>query len=77
MVKLKRTSTTPRCSRPIPAEKTQGNSVPGAVFSHKMSKIDFYHFHCFTWEKTHQINISHAMVISTITSLISWVHKNY
>ena len=42
------TSTTPRCSRPIPAQKIQGISVPGVVFSHTMPKIDFYHSHRFS-----------------------------
>ena len=36
-----RTSTTPSCSGPIPAEKSRGNSVLGVVFSHKMPKWIF------------------------------------
>ena len=31
---LNKTSTTPNCSGPIPAEKLRANSVPRAVFSH-------------------------------------------
>ena len=33
--------------------RKKGNSVPGAVFSHMMPKMDFYYSHCFSWEKTH------------------------
>ena len=53
-----------------PGTKDRGNLVPGpkAIFSHTMPKMDFYHSHCFIWEKAHKIDISHAMVISIITS---------
>ena len=37
-----RTSTTPSCSGPIPAQKSRGISVLGVVFSHMMSKMDFH-----------------------------------
>ena len=36
-----RTSTTPSCSGPIPAQKSRVNSVPGAIFSHLMFDIFF------------------------------------
>ena len=36
---------------PIPAQKIRGNSVPGAVLSHTMPKIDFYYSHRFSWKK--------------------------
>ena len=42
------TSTTPSCSGPIAAQKSRGNSVPGAVFSHKMPKMDFHYSHRFS-----------------------------
>ena len=35
------TSTTTSCSRPIPAQKSRGNSVLGVKFSHTMPKMDF------------------------------------
>ena len=46
---LKKKSTTPSCNGPIPAQKIQGNSVPGTVFSHTMPKMDFYYSHRFSW----------------------------
>ena len=45
-------------------KRYNGNSVPGAVFSHPMPKMDVYYYHLFSWEKAHKIDISHAMVIS-------------
>ena len=42
---------TPSCSGPIPAEKIRGNSVL-SIFSNTMPKMDFYHYHCLSWEKT-------------------------
>ena len=39
--------------RPIPAQKSRGNSVLGVVFSHTMPKMDFHYSHRFSWEKTH------------------------
>ena len=48
--KDKETSTTPSCSGPIPAQKSRANSVPGAIFSHLMFEMNFYHFHSFSWE---------------------------
>ena len=50
---LKKLSTTPSCSGPIPAQKIRGNLVPGprAVFFHTIPKMDFYYFHPFSWEK--------------------------
>ena len=53
ILKWTRTSTTPSCSRPIPAQKSRGNSVLGAVFSHTMPKMDFRYSHRFSWEKIH------------------------
>ena len=47
------TSTTPRCSGPIPAQKSRGNSVLGVVFSHTMPKMDFHYSHRFSGERTH------------------------
>ena len=38
-----KTSTTPSCSEPILAQTLQANSVPRAVFSHIMPKMDFYY----------------------------------
>ena len=49
----KKTSTTPSCSRAIPAQKSRANSVPGAIFSHLMFEMNFYYFHRFSWEKIH------------------------
>ena len=43
----------PRYRGPIPAQEIWRNSVPGAVFSHRMPKMDFYDSHRFSWEKTH------------------------
>ena len=40
-----KTSTTPSCSGPIPAQKI------GVVFSHTKPKMDFHYSHCFSWEK--------------------------
>ena len=45
------TSTTPSCSRPIPTQKSRGNSVLGVLFSHTMPKKDFRYSHRFSWEK--------------------------
>ena len=39
--KIVKTSTTPSCSGPIPAQQSRGNSVLGVVFSHRMPKMDF------------------------------------
>ena len=39
---------TPSCSGPIPAQKLRANSVPRAVFSNLMPKMDFYYFHRFS-----------------------------
>ena len=36
---------------PIPSQKSRVNSVPGAIFSHLMFEINFYHVHRFSWEK--------------------------
>ena len=47
----RKTSTTPSCSGPIPAQMSRANSVPGAIFSHLMFEMNFYHFHHFSWEK--------------------------
>ena len=49
--KKERTSTTPSCSGPIPAQKSRANSVPGDIFSHLMFEMYLYHFHRFSWEK--------------------------
>ena len=38
---IRKTSTTPSCSGPIPAQKSRGNSVPGVVFSLTMPKNVF------------------------------------
>ena len=38
---IRKTSMMLSYSRPIPAQKMRENSVPGAVFSHIMPKIDF------------------------------------
>ena len=46
-----KTSTTPSCSGPIPAQKSRGNSVLGVVFSNTMPKKDFRYSHRFSWEK--------------------------
>ena len=43
-----KTSTTPSCSGPIPAKRLRANSVPRAVFSHQMLKMDFYYFNRFS-----------------------------
>ena len=51
--KVNKTSTTPSCSGPIPAQKSRGNSVIGVVFSHTMSKMKFHYSHRFSLEKTH------------------------
>ena len=67
--KNRKTSTTPSCSGLILAQKIRGNSVPGAAFSHTMPNMDFYYSHRFSWEKTHLIDISHA--ISIIISPLS------
>ena len=52
-----KTSTTPSCSGPIPAQKSfdksQANSVLGDIFSHLMFEMNFYRFHRFSWEKIH------------------------
>ena len=48
-----KTSTTPSCSGPIPAQKSRGNSVLGVVFSHTMPKMDFRYSHRFSLEKIH------------------------
>ena len=42
-MKTAKTSTTPSCSRPIPAENIRSNSVSGVVFSHTMPKMDFHY----------------------------------
>ena len=47
ILKEEETSTTPSCSGPIPAQKSRGNSVLGAVFSHTMLKMDFLFFPVF------------------------------
>ena len=39
IVNVFKTSTTPNCSGPIPAQKSLGNSVLGVVFSYTMPKI--------------------------------------
>ena len=46
--KIKKTSTTPSCSGPIPAQKSRGNSVLGVVFSHIMPKKDFRYSYRFS-----------------------------
>ena len=43
--KLKNTSTTPSCRGPIPAQKSQDNSVLGVVFPHMMPEMDFHYSH--------------------------------
>ena len=48
-----KTSTTPSCSGPIPAQKLRGNSVLGVIFSHTIPKMDFCYSHRFSWEKLH------------------------
>ena len=40
-------------NKPIPAQKSRGNSVLRVVFSHTMPKMDFHYSHRFSWEKTH------------------------
>jgi len=50
-LKKDKTSTTPSCSGPIPAQMSRGNSVPGVIFSHTMPKMDFHYSHRFSWEK--------------------------
>ena len=62
-MKKQQTSTTPSCCGPIPAHKSRANSVPGAIYSHLM--FECYCFHRFSWEKIHQNDRSHALVIST------------
>ena len=52
-IDLKITSTTPSCSGPIPAQKSQASSVSGDKFSHLMFEMIFYHLHRFSWEKIH------------------------
>ena len=49
----RQTNTAPSCSGPIPTQKSWVNSVPGAIFSHLMFEMHFYHFHRFSWEKIH------------------------
>ena len=71
--KKQQTSTTPSCSGPIPAQRSRENSLPGAIFSHIMFEMNFYHFHSFSWEKIHQNDRSHDMVVSIITSPLSQV----
>ena len=44
------TSTTPSCSELIRTQNIWGNSVPGAILSHTMPKMDFHHSHRFSWE---------------------------
>ena len=70
-----KTSTTPSCSGPIPAKKSRGNSVLGAVFSHTMPKMEFDYSHRFSWEKNTlnwyitchgYINIHHSPFIGLI-----------
>ena len=43
-----KTSTTPSCSGPIPAQKSRGNSVLGVIFSHTIPKMDFHYSHRFS-----------------------------
>ena len=62
-VKIDNTSTTPSCN----GSKDMGNSVPGAVFSYTMPKIDFYFSVVLNGGKTHEFDISHTMVTSIIT----------
>ena len=47
-IKKLKTSTTPSCSGPIPAQKSRCNSVLGVVFSHTMHRMDFHYSHCFS-----------------------------
>ena len=47
------TGTTPSCSGPFPAQKSQANSAPGAVFPHLLLEMDFNYFYRFSWEKIH------------------------
>ena len=71
----KKTSTTPSCSGPISAQKSQGNSVLGVVFPHTMPKMVFHYSHRFRWEKNTlnwyitchgYINIHHSRFIGPI-----------
>ena len=48
IVIVRRTSTTPSCSGPIPAQKSRGNSVLRVVFSHTISKMDVHYSHRFS-----------------------------
>ena len=66
-----KTSTTPSCSGPIPAQKSWGSSVLEVVSSHTMPKMNVHYSHRFSWEKTHQIDKSYAMVISISTTALS------
>ena len=45
---VNKTSTTPSCSVPIPAQKSRGNSVLGVVFSHRMPEKDFRYSYRFS-----------------------------
>ena len=47
------TTTTPSCSGPIPAQKSQASLEPGAVFSRLMLEMDFNYFHRFRRETIH------------------------
>ena len=52
-LKSKKTSTTPSCSGPIPAQKIRGNSVAGGVISINMDdggpemKCTYFHRNCW------------------------------
>ena len=48
---IMKTSTTPSCSGPISTQKIRGYSVPGVVFSHTVTKMDFHDSHSFSSEK--------------------------
>ena len=43
-----KTSTTPSCSGPIPAQKSRCKSVLGVLFSDTMPKMDFHYSHRFS-----------------------------
>ena len=52
-----KTSTTPSCSEPIPAQNLRKNSVLRTVFSHLKPTMDFYYVHRFSWVKVQCVQI--------------------
>ena len=44
----RQTNTAPSCSGPIPTQKSQMNSLPGAIFFQLMLEMDFNYFHHFS-----------------------------